>query len=149
MIHPHDVIGAARRFLGAPFAHQGRSEAGLDCLGLLLVVADTLQLQFEQQAVSAIDVPNYGHRPDVIFLRKRLNHFLHEIDAAAAAPADVVLLKVNGSPQHLAILSDYPMAGERGMIHAYAPARKVIEHRYAPDWQRATYAAFRLPQLYA
>jgi hypothetical protein len=39
-----------------------------------------------------------------------------------------------------------PMPGEMGMIHAYAPARKVVEHRYDPQWRRQTYAAYRILQ---
>ena len=31
------------------------------------------------------------------------------------------------------------------MIHAYAPARKVVEHRYDSAWQKATQAVYRLP----
>jgi hypothetical protein len=38
------------------------------------------------------------------------------------------------------------MPGEMGMIHAYAPARKVVEHRYDPQWRRQTYAAYRILQ---
>lgn len=56
------------------------------------------------------------------------------------------MLKIDGVPQHLALITDYPMPGEMGMIHAYAPARKVVEHRYDPQWRRQTYAAYRILQ---
>lgn len=145
MVFPADIVAAARRYLDVPFVHQGRGECGLDCLGLLLVVAKRCGLSFKGLAVSDIDVPTYGMRPDTLLLKQRLDHFLQPIPREQVAVGDVVLLKVHGSPQHLAIICDYPMVGELGIIHAYAPVRKVVEHRYDPAWKRDTYAAYRLP----
>ncbi len=142
-----DIVACARRHLDIRFLHQGRGRDGLDCLGLLLVTAAEAGLAFERQPVMALDVPTYGLRPDSLLLRQKLERFLLPIAIDAVLPADIVLLKISGLPQHLAILSDYPMAGELGMIHAYAPARKVVEHRYDPQWRRDSYAAYRLPQL--
>ncbi len=147
MTTPHEVIACARQFSGVRFAHQGRSVAGLDCLGLLLITAKTLGLQFEGVGVEAFDVPHYGTRPDAMLLRKKLDTHLHAIEKNEVREADIVLLKIDGMPQHLALLTDYPMTQELGMIHAYAPAREVVEHRYDEHWQRNTYRAYRLPQL--
>ncbi len=142
-----DVIAAARAYLGTRFAHQGRSADGLDCLGLLIATADDLGLAFNNQPASTLDVPQYGSRPDVVMLKKKLDGHLVSIHFNEARAADIALLKIDGSPQHLALLTDYPLASELGMIHAYAPARQVTEHRYDPHWRRATYALYRLPQL--
>ena len=35
-----DILAHARGYLGTPWVHQGRSSAGLDCLGLALQYAD-------------------------------------------------------------------------------------------------------------
>jgi hypothetical protein len=142
-----DVVVAARQFLGVRFAHQGRTRAGLDCLGLLMATAQALDLRFHGTPAHALDVPSYGTRPDMVQLKAKLEAHLLPVPKRALQPADILLLKIEGLPQHLALVSDYPIAGEHGMIHAYAPARAVIEHRYDPHWQRATYAAYRLPQL--
>ena len=147
MTNRHDIVACARQFIGVRFAHQGRSEHGLDCLGVLLLTADRAGLVFGAQTVQQIDVPNYGMRPDTELLRRKLDRFLVPIGYAEIAPADIILLKVNGSPQHLAIICDYPMQDELGMVHAYAPAGKVVEHRYDRSWRRQTYAAFRLPHV--
>ena len=141
------IVACARHFIDVRFIHQGRSINGLDCLGLLLATATHAGLVFEGVHTRAIAVPDYGLRPDVTLLKSKLDYFLVPISPAEILPADIVLLKVNGSPQHLAILSDYPMADEVAMVHAYAPARKVVEHRYDLAWRKATYAAYRLPQL--
>ena len=145
MTDPHTVVACAREFLGVRFAHQGRSRAGLDCLGLLLATAAAAGMYFDGTEACALDVPTYGLRPDTALLKHQLDRFLRPIAADALAPADILLLHVQGSPQHLAILSDYPATGTLGMIHAYAPARKVVEHRYDARWQRATAACYRLP----
>jgi len=131
---------------GVRFAHQGRSAGGLDCLGLLIATAEVAGLTFDGQSAASLDVPSYGTKPDTRMLKAKLDSHLHAVSHADIREADIVLLRIEGSPQHLALITDYPMAGELGMIHAYAPARMVVEHRYDPHWRRATYAAYRLPQ---
>ena len=147
MTTPHEVITRARQFLGVRFAHQGRSVAGLDCLGLLMLTSQTLGLAFDGAGVEALDVPHYGTRPDAMLLKQKLDTHLQGIEKTDVRAADILLLKIDGMPQHLALLTDYPMAGELGMIHAYAPAREVVEHRYDAHWRRDTYGAYRLPQV--
>ena len=39
-----DVVKAARMFLGVRYMHQGRTGAGLDCIGLPVVVRQVLRL---------------------------------------------------------------------------------------------------------
>ncbi len=144
-----DMIACARSHVGVRFAHQGRSIHGVDCLGLLILTAQQLQLRFEGKGAEELDVPHYGTRPDVLLLKEKLDTHLVPVAFAQVREGDVVLLKIDGSPQHLALLTDYPMQGELGMVHAYAPARKVVEHRYDALWRRETYAAYRLPMLCA
>lgn len=146
MTSTHDIVAAARAYVGVRFAHQGRSAAGLDCLGLLIASADDCGLTFGGKPASGLDVPQYGTRPDVVLLHQKLSTYLTAIALESVCPGDVVVLKINGSPQHLALIADYPLSGELGMIHAYAPARAVVEHRYDAHWRTNTYAAFRLPQ---
>jgi len=148
MLTPAQVITQARALLGVRFQHQGRDAVhGLDCLGLLLVIADRLQLQFESRDAMALDVRNYRTRPDTEFLRHQLSRWLQPIAVQEATHADIILLSIDGQPQHLALLSDYPLPGELGMIHAHAVARKVVEHRYDSQWKKISESAYRLPQL--
>ncbi len=147
MTTAHDVSLAARQFLGIRFMHQGRSLAGLDCLGLLIVTANRCDLHFDGKKADALDIPHYGNRPDAVLLKEKLDKHLQPITLEAVREGDIVLLTIEGLAQHLALITDYPIAGERGMIHAYAPARKVIEHRYDTLWWGRSCAAYRLPQL--
>lgn len=141
------VVACARQLLGVRFTHQGRSVDGVDCLGLLIVVAQQLMLTFDGKQASELDVPQYGRRPDVAMLKHKLDSHLIPMPLKQLCVGDIVLLKVDGSPQHLALISDYPMPNELAMIHAYAQARQVVEHRYDVHWRRSSYAAYRLPQL--
>jgi hypothetical protein len=142
------VIACARRFMDVRFRHQGRSVAGVDCLGLLLLTAEEAGVTFGGTEAKTLGVPRYGVRPDTTLLKQKLDEFLDPVITHEIRPADIVLLRVHGSPQHLAIITDYPMRGELGMIHAYAPAGKVVEHRYDPVWRKETYAAYRLPHIH-
>jgi hypothetical protein len=147
MTNTCDVIACARRFSGVRFMHQGRSMSGLDCLGLLIITAQTLGLSFSGEPMETLDIPTYGTRPDTLLLKHKLDTHLMPIARNEICAADIVVLKVDGLPQHLALITDYPMQDELGMIHAYAPARQVVEHRYDQHWQRQTYLAYRMPQL--
>ncbi|GER07176.1 hypothetical protein GCM10007972_18040 [Iodidimonas muriae] len=128
-----EIVTAARRWLGTPFHHQGRVRGvGVDCAGLVIGVARELDLM-------CIDVTGYGHRPDDTEMERLVRAHLTEIPLAEAGLGDVLLLLIDGRPQHLAIRTDI------GMIHAYAPARKVVEHRIDDSWASRIVAAFRFP----
>lgn len=143
------LIACARQLIGVRFVHQGRTADGLDCLGLLLVSATRAGVTINSLPAATLDVPQYGMRPDTKLLRQTLDRYLIPVARDALRAADVVLLKVDGIPQHLALLTDYPLQGELGMIHAYAPARAVVEHRYDVYWKTQTYLAYRLPGVAA
>ena len=133
------VVEAARRHLGVPWRHQGRSELGIDCVGLLVVVARELGL-------SEYDLQGYDRRPNP---GSFLQHFeawgALRIRIADALPGDTLVFNDGLYPCHAgwATLScDQP-----GVIHAYAPRRRVVEERLAPDLKRRQIAAFRLPGI--
>jgi hypothetical protein len=129
-----DIVAIARGYLGVRFSHQGRvRKEGLDCLGFLLAVA--------------YDRRDYGARPDTEFLQGKLGTLLQAIPTQELGVADILLLRIDGRPQHLAMVSDYPEADEYGIIHAYAPARKVVEHRLDTAWKQAIFGVYRLPIL--
>jgi cell wall-associated NlpC family hydrolase len=120
-----DVIAAARAYLGVRFRHQGRTIAGLDCAGLVVRVAHDLGL-------SNADYTAYGHEPDGRTLHTLLARHMDEVAPGEMRCGDVVFMAFQAFPQHLGILAD----GGRpfSLIHAYAPARKVIEHRLDDEW---------------
>ena len=166
----HPIVTAARGWIGTRFHHQGRikktgsHKGGVDCLGLLAGVAAELDLRdADGLPLIAFDETDYAHRPDTHRLRARLSELLIEIPSPAMSaealakadcggglgrgksstrPGDIVLLRMDGSPQHLAIVSDWE--NSLGLIHAYAPARAVVEHALDDWWRERIEAAFRV-----
>lgn len=132
----HDVVAEARRWLGAPFRHQGRSrETGVDCLGLVLSVGRALGFDLA-------DAPAYTRQPDAAALRAGLERHLLAVAPEAVRPGDILLMSIRRSPQHLGLLTE---AG--GIIHVHAAAGKVVEHDLGSRWGGLVVAAYRFPHL--
>ncbi|MDG1286754.1 MAG: hypothetical protein P8P30_04220 [Rickettsiales bacterium] len=126
------IIEAARGWIDTPFHHQGRVKTvGVDCLGLLIGVASELDLRdIEGRFLADFDDLAYGHMPD----EKKLYAGLREalISTEILKPASIALFRIDGTARHLGILGK--KNGVFTLIHAYAPARKVIEHRFDQEW---------------
>jgi cell wall-associated NlpC family hydrolase len=115
------VVQAARRFLGVPYHHQGRSEHGMDCAGLVVAA-------YAGCGVALVDLPAYGREPWRDGLRSCVEENFRLVDRERQ-PGDILLLRVRREPQHLAIVTD------RGMIHSYASVGKVVETNLDAFWR--------------
>ena len=137
------IVACARHYIGVRFAHQGRTAAtGLDCLGLLIVAAKDAGIVLQGNCPTLLDDRRYGARPDTVNLQRQLGTFLDAVDTPQMG--DVLLLRIEGRAQHLALVGDYPERGELSMIHAYAVARRVVEHRLDTAWREAIAGIYRL-----
>ncbi|MGE0755119.1 MAG: C40 family peptidase [Alphaproteobacteria bacterium] len=143
------IVQAARGWLGTRFCHQGRVKktashaGGVDCLGLLIGVAAELQLcNHEGKPLMGYDERDYPHYPDVERLRHMLGSHLLPIHHAGIQPGDVVLLNIDGHPQHMGICCR--LNGALSLIHAYAPARAVVEHHLDSWWNARIVSVFRI-----
>jgi cell wall-associated NlpC family hydrolase len=114
-----DIIDTARKYLGVRYKHQGRTAFGLDCLGLVVRVAHDLGLSND-------DNTDYGPVPDGRRLMAEMDARLDRV--AVGKPGDVLLMRFDKNPQHLAIMTD------KGIIHSYAEARRVVEHGLHSEW---------------
>lgn len=133
------VVTAARGWIGTPFHHQGRAKGvGVDCAGVLVEVAREL-------GIGDVDIQGYGHRPDSRELERLCHQHMTFVPLLQSAPGDVLLIEVDGMPQHIAFFTR--LNGEAAMLHSYAPARKVVEHRIDETWAQRIVAAFRLPGI--
>jgi NlpC/P60 family putative phage cell wall peptidase len=137
------IVRQARTWLRTPFHHQARLKGkGCDCLGLIVGVVDELGLKDRNgKLLASYDEITYPTEPDGAYLTQRLTELLEEVPIAEAQPGDLALFKVRDNPQHLAILTDYE--GALGMIHCFAPARAVVEHRLDDDWKQRISKVFR------
>lgn len=141
-----NIVTQARTWMGTPFHHQARLKGkGCDCLGLIVGVVDELGLKDKNGvALAAYDEVTYSREPDGAYLTEKLTGLLEEVPIAEARAGDMALFKVRENPQHLAILTDYE--GTLGMIHCFAQARRVVEHRLDAEWQSRLIKVFRWQQ---
>lgn len=153
------IVCQARTWIGTPFHHQARLKGkGCDCLGLIVGVVDELELKDRNGVrLAAYDEVTYSKEPDGAYLARKLTGLLEEVPVAEARAGDLGLFKVRENPQHLAIFTDYPCAGvggaasanqefTLGMIHCYAQARRVVEHRLDADWKSRLVKVYRWQQ---
>ncbi len=140
------LVAQARSWIGTPFHHQARLKGkGCDCLGLIVGVVDELGIKDGNGVrLAAYDEVTYSKEPDGAYLAQKLTGLLKEVPVAEARAGDLGLFKVRENPQHLAIFSDYN--GALGMIHCYAQARRVVEHRLDDDWKSRLVKVFRWQQ---
>lgn len=124
------IIDHARKFIGVPWRHQGRSERGLDCIGLVVRVAHDLGLS---------DYDNFGYRriAEARRLEEELDSQMLRVPEHLAKPGDVLLMQYAGNPQHVGIKTDY------GVIHAMITAKKVVEHRLDHVWASRVIRAYQ------
>jgi cell wall-associated NlpC family hydrolase len=57
----------------------------------------------------------------------------------SAKPGDVVLFRFVNQPQHVGILTD------RGVIHAFQPRMKVVEHTLDQKWSKRIVEIYEFP----
>lgn len=143
MTQANNIVTQARTWLGTPFHHQARLKGkGCDCLGLIIGVVDELGLVDSRgQPLAGYDEVSYSKEPDGAYLTQKLTALLDEAPLAEASAGDLALFTVRDNPQHLAFLTDYE--GGLGMIHCYAQARRVVEHRLDEDWKQRLVKVFR------
>lgn len=138
-----NIVTEARTWLGTRFHHQARIKGvGCDCLGLVVGVVDQLQLRNAAgELLSSFDEVNYSRLPDGAYLTEKLAALLHEVPFEEMLPGDLALFDIKGNPQHLAILTDYEAS--IGMIHCFAPAHRVVEHRLDDEWKSKLVKVYR------
>lgn len=122
----HLIVSAARQWIGTPFHHQGRvMGAGCDCIGLVVGVAIAL-------GVPVRDASGYSRTPSGGHLQAALDAQLDRVQAVE--PGRIVLMRFDGEPQHVGIVSRSEFTGELTLIHAWAQARRVVEHHLDDTW---------------
>lgn len=132
-----DVVRIARSYIGTRFHHQARLKGvGIDCLGLVVCVANELGLD------TSSDRRDYPRRPngDLIPSLGGSGLILKPVNAPYV-PGEIIVLRMNGLPWHCAILGD---ANRKTIIHAFAPRKKVIESDLG-NWEGEIVARYDFP----
>jgi hypothetical protein len=133
------IVQAARALIGTPWRHLGRDGAcGVDCIGFAIECALGAGCIGEPPAVGA-----YPRLADPQELLRWCDAHLAPVAKAQAREGDLAVLRVRGSA-HVGILG--PLRnGRRTLIHAYAEARRVVEHELDDRWMGWIIATYRLP----
>lgn len=146
-MRPQSIITAARSWIGTRFHHQGRvkkngnNKGGCDCIGLIIGVADELDIKYKGRPFSGLDKKDYAKTPDGKELYDSFCKYLTEIDIGDAKAGDILMFRFDKYPQHVGFLSD--IEGVPAIIHCYLQARGVVEHRMDEYWRSRIVAAFR------
>jgi cell wall-associated NlpC family hydrolase len=137
---PSPIVTEARTLLGVRFRHQGRNaELGVDCLGLIIYVAKRLHLRCKNGTLLfQHDNRSYSKIPDGALLLEHLTRYLVIKPVLEMREGDIALIHYDKNPQHLAIITHYnnSIPLQHGLIHAFAPARKVVEHHLDDSWKQ-------------
>jgi cell wall-associated NlpC family hydrolase len=129
-----DVVIEARRWLGVPWRHQGRTRAGVDCVGLIALVARDL-------AISTYDYTSYGRRAHGQAFVHHLAENMDALRVAEAQPGDVLVFADQAYPCHCGFLTE--KFEQPHLLHSHATRRKVIEEPYIGEWPARVRFAFR------
>jgi len=118
MRRPHEIaldyVQARTKFL-----HQGRSIHGLDCAGLIFLVAREMGIQVKDPGV-------YSREPANDMLRVWLNmNGCEELDQGPDVDL-IVLMQLRGQAEagHIGIIAPHPEG--LGLVHSYFSARRVV-----------------------
>ncbi len=137
-IRGEDIAAAARAWVGRPFRHQGRSEHGVDCVGLVIMV----RASFGGFAIDRAGPADYRRQPDGRLL-EAVRKLCTPIEKPEAGCMAVIAWPRQRDPYHVAILTPATI------VHAYASAARVVETGYAGIWVRQTHSLYRLPGVIA
>ncbi|MEI4234467.1 C40 family peptidase [Roseovarius sp. D22-M7] len=130
------VIAEARRWIGARWRHQGRGPAGVDCIGLLIVVADGLRVPHH-------DVQGYDRRATSHRLVEEFAVDLAPVPLPEARPGDILVFAETSYPCHAGFLT--ARHGVPHLLHAHALRRCVLEEPLVEPWLSRRRAAYRMP----
>jgi cell wall-associated NlpC family hydrolase len=138
------LVTEARRLLGIPWKHKGRTERGLDCLGLIWLALSRTLLVVRDQALP-LPRNDYGKTPFNGHLRAGLVEWLGPPVAGQPEAGDIITVRWVGDAHHVAIVGPHPHR-RVGLIHADNTATggpRVVEQGWDYLWDRRFIEAFR------
>lgn len=116
-----EIVARAKEYLGTPWRHQARNiNYGVDCAGLFICVAQDLE-------ISEFETNRYSRKPNPQEFRRAMIE-MGCTSVVKPETGDLLRMAAPKWPVHVGIY-EIDSAGVEWVIHAYAPARKVIrEH---------------------
>ena len=141
------IVEEAISWLGTRFKHQGRvkknnhDSGGCDCLGLVLGIAKSLNIKaLNGKLLYLSDQKNYPKSLVSNILQQQFDELLPRVEIENIHSGDIILLKLNNWPQHLAIIAT--IEPNITIIYSYMQARKVVEQHLPNEWREKIVAAY-------
>jgi cell wall-associated NlpC family hydrolase len=131
------LVDAARTYLGVKFRHRGRTRFGLDCAGLVWCA-------YRDCGHVLHDFQHYGREPYRDGLVTHVRQALGDPISEPLQPGDVVLMRYDVNPHHIAIIGDYAVGG-LSMIHTSGEVERVSENILSGRWRGRITHTFRRP----
>lgn len=144
------VVQIARSWVGTPWKHQASLKGvGSDCGGLIRGVAVEAHLLPADYTSSPEWAPyrGYGRQPSGDGLLSACATLFDPVETRAYQVADILLMRFEGDPQHVAIVS--ARTPHPYIVHAYLQARRVVENRLDAIWASRIVAAYSFRGLTA
>lgn len=130
------IVAQAKTWIDVKYKDKGRDRVGgVDCIGLIIKVAHEI-------AISDFDTIEYPKRPVPQDLLRGMRDHLEPIKIKDIGQGNVGVFRGPRVPCHTGIV-EVDEAGEKWVIHAYAPARKVVRDRLAGEMFDNLCLAFR------
>lgn len=134
MITVEELIEDARSWIGVPYHHQGRSRAGIDCIGLVIALLrdrGALPDGFRDDA-------KYGRVPQPLLV-EGLTRWCTASDVPVRGGLVGIQWPRTRFVSHVALFTGTTL------IHAYARTERVCEHAYGGHWLKLTRGYWKLP----
>ena len=128
-----NVANQAMTWVSKRWRHQGRTRHGIDCIGLIIMVARELGL-------SEFDTHAYERSPDGVEFMAGFKEQMDYVRPGRDQQGDVIVLRDQVLPCHCGIFVEY--RGVRHVVHAAARHRRVIVQPFVGEFVSNRIAVF-------
>ena len=137
MTTPAELIAAARGLVGARWVDRGRTDRGVDCIGLVVLSLAHAGVELREQF--GVRIPSRYDEPQPQLLA-RVKACCREIEAPVPGCLLLMLPPRARIPIHFAILTE-----AASIVHAHPRLGYVAEEPYGPAYRRITSRRWLLP----
>lgn len=135
----NEIVYIAHGLVGVPYRHQGRNQSGLDCAGLIIVIAHMLDL-------TAKDTIAYSRRPNATeFTAFMIEAGCTQLRNDGLEHGDIVRLNTSGWPVHLGVY-EIDDRGREWYTHAFLRHKKVTCDPFTDIVKRDLSSVLRFPE---
>jgi hypothetical protein len=123
----NNIVKVARSYKDVKWRHQGRSERGLDCAGLLLAVG--WKLGYVSPEENPVD---YDRKLKKGYLYEHFDALFDRKMSSEIKDGDIIVFKDANYPCHCGIIAH--VGKKMTFIHSFADKRKVVESVLTDKW---------------